>query len=314
MAESAVARGTVFALRREIARIEGRLAERLEAERPLDASAKASLVLRRNGMVSLELLETGAAAFDAALGGGIPLAALTEIHTLQTRNAGIAAGFALALVSILSKEKTLPVLWIGTSEIFREAGLPYWPGLMNDFGISADQFLVTQAQQLVDALWVAEEAARLGALGCVIVELRGNPQKLDLTATRRLHRRAQEAGRPVLLVREGAKAEPTAAPVRLMVRPAPAGKRRILSGLLEGSIGPPGFAVTLSKTRQGLPAEFMLEWNADERALHERRTKRQRAPDRSAVVSLPADRSDFSAEDGKIVALEDRRTPGDRAA
>ena len=170
MAESAVARGTVFALRREIARIEGRLAERLEAERPLDASAKASLVLRRNGMVSLELLETGAAAFDAALGGGIPLAALTEIHTLQTRNAGIAAGFALALVSILSKEKTLPVLWIGTSEIFREAGLPYWPGLMNDFGISADQFLVTQAQQLVDALWVAEEAARLGALGCVIVE------------------------------------------------------------------------------------------------------------------------------------------------
>ena len=173
------------------------------------------------------------------LGGGLPKAALTEIHGAETRDAGAVAGFALALASLILKGRKagLPLLWIGTSEIFREAGFPYAVGLARDFGIAPEALLFSEAPKLADALWIAEEAARLSALAAVIIELRGNPDRLDLTATRRLHRRAEQAGRPVLLIRQAAEAEPTAAPVRLVVAAASAAPRATLAGPLAGSIG-----------------------------------------------------------------------------
>ena len=117
---------------------------------------------------------------------------------------------------------------------------------------------------------MAEEAAGNKALSAVVLELRGNPARLDLTATRRLHRRAEQAGRPVFLLRQAAFAEPTAAPVRLLVEPAPAGLRRTLAGPLPRSIGPPAFIVTIGKSRTALPGQFIVEWNADELAFAER--------------------------------------------
>ena len=68
-------------------------------------------------------------------------------------------------------------------------------GLHACFGIAPEQLLFSEAPKLVDALWIAEEAARLTALAAVILEIRGNPQRLDLTATRRLHA-ARAGGRP----------------------------------------------------------------------------------------------------------------------
>lgn len=301
MADSATAQEMVFALRRKIARIEGRPAERLGPAAA--AEAEAPLILRRNGMAATDLLETGAPCFDAALGGGLPLPALTEIHAAETRNAGAAAGFAMALASRVLERQGLPLLWIGTSEIFREAGLPHAPGLAGRFGVSTERLLVSQTSKLPDALWVAEEAARLTALGAVVLELRGNPHRLDLVATRRLHRRAQQAGRPLFLLRQAGEAAPTAAPVRLVVGPAPATERRILSGVLSGSIGPPAFTVSISKSRLSVPAEFTLEWNADERVFHAREAGQRRAPDTGLVVPLSADGTDPAPEAGQIVAL-----------
>ncbi|WP_204278111.1 hypothetical protein, partial [Escherichia coli] len=77
--------------------------------------------------------------------------------------------------------------WIGTAEIFHEAGFPYARGLHALFGIAPEQLLFSEAPKLLDALWIAEEAARMTAFAAVILEIRGNPQRLDLTATRRLH-------------------------------------------------------------------------------------------------------------------------------
>jgi protein ImuA len=304
MAGSAAAREMVFVLRQEIAKIEGRPVERLEQARPAAAGTEAPLILRRNGMATLELFETGAPSLDAALGGGLPLAALTEIHAAETRNAGAVAGFALALASRILGKQDLPLLWVGTSEIVREAGFPHPPGLAERFGIPSERLLISQAPKLLDALWIAEEAARLTALGAVVLELRGNPQKLDLVTTRRLHRRAQDAGRPVFLLRQAGEAEPTAAPVRLVVGPAPAGKRRILSGALAGSIGPPAFAVAIHKSRLSMPAEFTLEWNADERAFHEREVGQRRTPHTRPVVPLSGDGADQAPAAGQVVALK----------
>ena len=314
MATNAVAQETVFALRHKIAKIEGRLAERLDG--CADASGdKHNVVLRHHGIVSTEgFLPTGAENLDRALGGGLPKAALTEIHGAETRDAGAAAGFALALVSLILKQQAdkAPVLWIGTAEIFREAAFPYAPGLQERFGIAPENILLSQAPKLADALWIAEEAARLTALAAVLLELRGNPQGLDLTATRRLHRRAQEAGRPVFLLRQSALAEPTAAPVRLLVAPAPAGLRRTVSGTLARSIGPPGFLVSIGKSRTALSGQFVLEWNFDERSLQQRRPDRAQAENPVAVVSLSQRRADHAPASGSVVALQP--AGGDAAA
>jgi protein ImuA len=294
MATSAVAREAVFALRREIARIEGTLAERLEpAGAAGSTSAGAGIVLRRQGAADgmAGLLPTGAGGLDAALGGGLPRAALVEIHGRETRDAGAVAGFALALVALARRQTTVkaPLLWVAAGETFPEAGSPYAPGILHRFGLPPDALLLAQGRRLEDALWVAEEAAALGALSAVLLEVRGRAPRLDLTATRRLHRRTQAAGRPLYLLRHAGEPAPTAAPVRLVVSAAPAAKREILSGTLAGSIGPPAFTVAVSRSRLGMPATFTLDWNDDECAFHERQSGPGGAQDHGAVVSAVAD-------------------------
>ena len=314
MATNAATQGTVFALRRQIAKIEGRLAERLE-ERSDEAAAGSDIVLRQHGIAAPAggLLPTGVEDLDRALGGGLPKAALTEIHGTEARDAGAAAGFALALVSLIMKQQGdgKPLLWVGTAEAYREAALPYAAGLQHRFGIAPEAILLAEAPKLADALWIAEEAAQLTALSAVLLELRGNPQGLDLTATRRLHRRAQAAGRPVFLLRQSAHAEPTAAPVRLIVSPTPAGLRRTAAGALVRSIGPPGFGVRIGKSRTALPGQFVAEWNIDERSLQQRRPDGLRPANPVAVVSLSQRREGDAAAAGTVVALQ---PAGDDAA
>ncbi|ESW90903.1 hypothetical protein X770_10965 [Mesorhizobium sp. LSJC269B00] len=318
MATSAVARETVFALRRQIAKIEGTLPERLAApagERPRaradsaiggapEPNADVTIIRRGLAVASPNaFLATGVEHLDAALSGGLPKAALSEIHGLETRNAGAVAGFVLSLVSLILKGQPLPVLWIGTSEIFREAGFPYARGLQGMFGIAPEQLLFSEAPKLTDALWVAEEAAKMTALAAIILEIRGSPQRLDLTATRRLHARAQNAGRPVFLLRQAGEAEPTAAPVRLIVSAAPAKSRRTIAGPLAGSIGHPAFTVSIGKSRTALPGQFTLEWNPDEHAFEERKPREKRAENSVAVVPASGGRTDPAPALGTVVAF-----------
>ena len=355
MAMTAVARETVFALRRQIAKIEGTLPERLQAPAaaPLDADVSADIaanadvtpnadvtIVRRGLAAALPdaFLPIGVERLDAALSGGLPKAALSEIHGGQTRDAGAVAGFAMSLTSLILKQaQGLPILWIGTTEIFGEAGFPYARGLHASFGIEPEQLLFSEAPRLVDALWIAEEAARMTALAAVILEIRGNPQRLDLTATRRLHARAQAAGRPVFLLRQAAEPEPTAAPVRLIVSSAPAVPRATVAGPLAGSIGRPAFTITIGKSRTALPGQFTLEWNPDERAFderwgderrgEERQAQKQRTKDSVPVVSLPRGGKDPAAASGAVLAFpavgssdaisstaRDQPPPGERAA
>jgi len=286
MVAEAVAREAVCALRGKIARIEGIPAQKLEA--PGDRADRA-----RGG-----LLASGAEGLDRSLGGGLPRAALTEILTPATRDSAAAIGFVLGLANRLVKHVSLPLLWIGTAEIFREGGFPYPPGLVSAFGLGPERLLIGMAEKLPDMLWMAEEAAALPDIGAVVIELRGNPGRLDLTATRRLHWRASHAGRPVFLIRQGAEPEPTAAPVRLAVRAAPAAERTTLAGPLQGSLGLPAFTVAISKCRAARTDQFIVEWNSHELAFQERRK-----PDPRRVVSLPGMRKGAAAASGSVVVF-----------
>jgi len=289
MAQGAVARDVVRTLRHQIAKIEGRLAEPLEMPRggePSRASDPAGLV------------RTGIDAFDRVLGGGLPATGLIEIHGPASRDSGAVSGFALALIRLLSDRVEAPLLWIGSSEIFREAGRPYAPGLAAGFGLCPEGLLLAEAERLSDVLWIAEEAARVDALRAVMLEIRGSPQGLDLTATRRLHRRALLSDLPFLLLREAGAAQPTAAPLRLSVAAAPAAPRLTLAGPLHGSIGPPAFHVTVSKSRTAIPAAFTLEWADD--VFRERRERA--ATDPVPVVSASSGGSASAAAAGEGMA------------
>lgn len=314
MAHLAMAQETICSLRREIARIEGTLSERLAVP-----GVEGETVLRRGISAArqgvLPFIETGVPELDLALGGGVPRAALTEIHGAETRDAGAAAGATLALISLMGRTghslQSPKLCWIGTADLFGEAGFPYGPGLKRFFGLSPDDLLFSSVRCLPDALWIAEEAARVGSFSAVILEIRGSAAPLDLTATRRLHRRAQEAGHPVFLIRQAASAEPTAAPVRLLVSPAPAAARPLLAGSLAESIGNPAFTLSISKSRTALPGNFILEWNPDELAFHEIRPTHS-----GAVVSAPFLRPHFPAAGGAVVAPQFGRkaAPGDQPA
>lgn len=313
MARGAVARETVFALRHQIAKIEGTLPERLEAPAGADiAVGGRGAIAGRNGV-----LLTGVGRLDAALGGGLPKAGLTEIHGAGTRDAGAASGFMLALASLLlatlrgTAEAAAPILWIGTAEIFWEAGFPYAGGLRSMFGIEPETLLFCETKKLVDALWVAEEAARLAEPAAVVLEIRGNPRDLDLTATRRLHARARDSGRPLFLLRQAATPEPTAAPVRLVVKPAASTLRETVGGPLTGSIGRPAFTVAISKGSSARSEKFTLEWNPDERTLKERWGQERGAKDTRPVVSLSRHGADIAAASGEVVAF--RPADGKRA-
>lgn len=280
MASHAVARETVVALRQQIARIEGRLAERLGTA----VEGTASLPPRLAASIRQPVLPTGIAAFDAALGGGLPLAGLIELHGAAVRDGASTAGFALALTRLRDKSEparaTMPVLWIATAEMAHEAGRPYAPGIAARFGLSPERLIVIEARKLVDALWVAEEAANAGVFSSILAELRGSPAALDLVATRRLHRRALIAGHPLFLLRQAGIAQPTAAPLRLIVAPERASERRTLAGPLVGSIGPPAFRVSVDKSRFSKSSTIALEWIDD--AFHEKPTHS------GAVVSEPS--------------------------
>lgn len=326
MAQAALAREGLFALRREIARIEGRLAERLELPvfdpRSIPGEGKAvpnagdAMVVRRSGIAGPALLPLGVPALDDPLGGGVPLAAMTEIHGAQMRDAGAVAGFALGLAALALKQAPAddrPVLWISAAGMFAEAGEPYMPGILARYGIPAERMLLCRAQRIEQALWVAEEAAALPALALMLLEVGGTPKKLDLTATRRLHRRAQIAGRPLFLLRQSAVAEPTAAPVRLEVSPAPAGERQLLqslpdAALLEGSIGPPAVKVAITRSRTNMPASATLEWSDDARAFRAREPAIRgsggvgRAADHGTVAAFSQDRPHPAAEVGARLA------------
>jgi protein ImuA len=291
MASSAVARETFLALRREIARIEGRLADRLETP--------SEVAILPTVRAATSRLRTGAIGFDAALGGGLPLSGLTEMHGRAMRDAGAVAGFALGLARLLPDLG--PVLWIGTSQTFGEAGRPYAPGLAAQFGLSAERLLFGEAPKPANALWMAEEAASIGAFAAILLELDGNPAMLDLTATLRLHRRALFAGRPLFLIRNAGMPQPTAAPIRLLVAASSARERTIFSRPLAGSIGPPSFQVTIDKNPAALLASFTMEWS--DGAFHERKDASRRPADHGVVVPASPGGADHAPASRPVVAL-----------
>ena len=312
MAQSAVARERLFALRETIAKLEGKPAPTLAAAAS-EALAEAGLEAEKTE--NALRLPLGIAAIDDAMEGGVPLDGLTEIRTKLLRNAGTSSGFVLALSAMLQRQDEesgqppLPVLWIADTVASMEAGRPYAVGL-RDFGLKPRLFLHATPRKLEDALWLAETAIESGVFPATILEVRGNPKPFGLTESRRLNLRAKASGRPLFLLRQSGEEEASSAIFRFLAEPAPAQARPLPDGsMLGGSIGNPVFRLTLEKSRNPAPLSLLLEWNPhDRRFLPVRPSADTRFPDQRAAHSgteLPAsiDRPNRTEEVGSLLAF-----------
>ncbi len=267
MAIDAAAQTKLCRLRREIAAIEGRLAEddRLALDpacaEPADGASSADPGAG-GGRARLSL---GVPSLDVALGGGLPLAALHEIRARESRDGGAAGGFVLALVAHLAASRAPPsILWISEADARRETGGLYAPGLAA-LGLDPGLVIEVAVRTETEALWAFEAGLSCRGLIVAVCELR--QASLDLSATRRCALRARDKGVTGFLLRLGnERAEPSAAELRFCVSPSPAGE---IGGFAQG-IGRMAWRLTLEKNRLGPTGAFTLEWNSHERSFAER--------------------------------------------
>jgi len=198
-------------------------------------------------------LALGVPAIDAALGGGLPGAALHELSATPL-HLGAAAGFALALAT-LAQERTRETLWIATDFGNLETGTLYGPGL-DQFGLPADRLLIARVARPVDALFAMEEALKCRALSAVIAELGDAP---DLIATRRLSLAAKDHGGLGLILRHTSSDAPSAARTRWQVAAAPSAPDEF------GGLGRTAFSLELIRNRRGPCGTWTLTWDHHER-------------------------------------------------
>jgi protein ImuA len=322
-----LAREDLDCLRHKIAKIEKRSTARF------DNTSFAQSVVRRESkeksLVSLsaqygnnknndDVLGFDDPVLDKALSGGVNLAALTEFRSQETRQTGAASAFTWVLAQQMQsflKQKhneDLPILFISETSSRLEGGHIYPPGLVS-LGINPATCLFIQPCSLHDALWVAELAAKQKSVAATILEVRGNPQNLDMAGTRRLHLRAQSSGRPFFLLRQAGQEETTAARLRFGVQSAPAALRTLPSQkTFFSSLSRPAFQITLEKSKNPAPQSFILEWNNDSHSFTTRYQDissnpvdfyQEQPPDISGGVSLSGDGSDQTSEMGRILAF-----------
>lgn len=246
--------------------------------------------------VAPALQSFGVDAADKALGGGIPIAGLMEVRLPQSRGGGCGVGFLTALAVLLGASRKRPFLWIGERFVFGEAGWFYHAGLAAH-GLDPAAFAMVRPQRLEDAIWAAEEAVASGAMALVVLELFGNPTRMALEGTRRLHMRALAGGTPLVLLRQAAMAQTSAAPLRLRLASAPAAIPEDMAGRWR-LIGNPVFDIEVEKLRGGPPARFLLEWNSHERCF------KTCQPHSGIAVPASGNRQNQTGLSGSLVAGE----------
>ncbi|WP_228259645.1 ImuA family protein [Siculibacillus lacustris] len=259
-----------------------------------------------SGAASPDALDLGVADVDRRLGaGGLAFGALHELACDESRDVGVVAGFAAALVARLLDRRVGRVLWITTAEARREGGLPHAPGFAA-FGLDPGRLVEVAAERPEEALWAFEEGLACRGTAAVVAEIPARSAALDFTATRRLALRASRDGGAGprgfgLLLCVGGAARTTAAATRWRVGAVPS---RSLAGFASG-LGRPAFRLDLEKNRDGRLGRFDIEWNAHERIFATLPALR------GAAAAPPSDRPAASAGGGRVLAF-DRGTAHDR--
>lgn len=200
----------------------------------------------------------GIAQVDAWLMGGLRHDALHEAYSPAREDAAAAMALALLVAwrnhaadhRVGGQENRRTVIW---ARELSTPSVPYGPGLV-ELGIDPAIVTLLLLPDSRAVLRAALDSVRQGAVGSVLIELRGRQPLLDLTATRRLALAAQDSATMVWLVRGEAQPVPSAAHTRWQVGHAPS----------SGAGAHPAFDLTLLRHRGGREGlHVRMEWDRD---------------------------------------------------
>jgi protein ImuA len=215
----------------------------------------------------------GHARADACLQGGLLRGALHEVFSAAAGHEPAAIGFAAALALRVASGKKL--LWIAQDFSALEFGALSASGFL-ELGLDPARLLLMRAADAVCALRAAGEALTCTALGAVVAEIPGVPKILDLASSRRLTLAAAAHDVPAILLRPGARPQPSAAETRWLISGAPS-----LSNEECGAL----FDAELSRNRHGAAGRWVMEWSADDGVFK----SFEGSADSGAVAAAPAD-------------------------
>jgi protein ImuA len=210
-------------------------------------------------------IATGHPQADAVLGGGLRPGSLHEVFA----QGWCAGGFAALLALLAAGKKTF--FWVRPDYEAMEYGACSPNGLL-ELGGDPAQLIQVRTRNAMDALAAANDVLACPHVGAVLLEMEGMPKCLDLVASRRLALAAGESGVTLVLLRNGARAEPSAALTRWQVTSAP-------SHLSDDDWGNPVFDAHLTRHRAGGLGNFLMKWNLQH--------ARFETADIGAVVSAP---------------------------
>ena len=199
----------------------------------------------------------GHAGADAILGGGLRPGVLHEVFAQDWGAGGFGILMAARLTVAAFGGRGGPLFWVRSDYAALEYGglsppgiaalTP--PGFMGGFDL-----VMVRVGHAADALAAATDILACSHVGCLLLEMEGNPRVLDLTASRRLNLAAEASGVGLVLLREGGQEEPSAAHTRWLARAAP-------SHPDDDDWGAPRFAVALARHRAGGMGNFLMEWD-----------------------------------------------------
>jgi protein ImuA len=218
----------------------------------------------------------GHAAADTVLGGGLRPGALHEVFAAGWGGGGFAVLLAV-LAAGPSSKKEGPLFWVRPDYEALEYG-PVSPGGLAELGGDPRNLVLVRTRNAADALSAAADILASPHVGALLLEIGGAPRCLDLVASRRLSFLAGESGASAILLREGAREEPSSALTRWQVASAP-------SRADDDDWGNPVFDARLIRHRLGGLGQFLMHWNPEHGCFD--------TADTGAVVAAPAHRQAY---------------------
>lgn len=266
----------------------------------------------------------GLSEIDTCLDGGLAINALHEVRANYAKDIGAATGFVFSLLHQLFSQSHASsghisnkhVVWVVDPASKQECGTLYPRGLAQ-YGIDPEHITFIRARDLHTAMWAVDEAVKCQGLAAVIFQVKGNPKRFDMTASRRLMLRAQASNVFTCVLRQSGEEEASAAATRWCVEHASSSpdsfkRKNNELGTEEIEIENVRHVLSLERNRNGQTNAWLADWNTIKRRfIHatpikhiERRNNH--VTDTSAAhfsnsVSAFGDRSNRSTKMGQVV-------------
>jgi len=209
-------------------------------------------------------LSLGASAVDHCLEGGLACGGLHELRAELARDIGAATGFALGLAARAMQEDRSGrngVVWV-TDPATRVDGGGLFPAGLAQYGLDPSSMTMVEPGDLQGAMWAADEASGCNGLAALIFQIKGNPARFDITATRRLMVRARDSGVLALILRQSGEEEASAVATRWRVNTEMSGA----DDMFERGVGAMRLSLTLERNRAGRTGQWLLAWNPKDRS------------------------------------------------